>query len=162
VRKRERAQKNSSRNRRQFETLLTESKVSPRLQDALAVEMAQKAERNDPILELLLKFFLVNDGYWLRFFDKRNQPRKKKRPNFPTTRKWLVQRLLAPERLGLAASGWTLTRRDAHELAALCMKAAYPRIFPKSLDGESVRLATQYHDQMVSRPASQRPRYDRI
>ena len=77
-------------------------------------------------------------------------------------RERLLERLLSPETLGLPPNALTITRPEAHELAAVCMKAAYPRLFPKSLDGESVRLAIRYQDKIKKHPTTKRPRYSLV
>jgi hypothetical protein len=149
---RERAQEELKQRRGRLEALYLETESSE-LRDGLAREIAvvNKAEGNDPILELLHKFFLLRNGYWRQFFDKRDNPRRKKRPNFPSMRERLVQNLQAPETMGLPSNAKTITRRNALELAAICMKVAYPGTFPKTLDGESVRLAMQYHEARENR-----------
>jgi hypothetical protein len=169
LRERERPQKNLQKARKQVEPLLTRSNVSPALRKALAAEIAdiadaEKAEKNDPIVKLLRGFFMVKDGYWREFFDKRDQLRKKKHSNFPTMRERLVNGLLAPESLRMspyAQTALSITRREALELAAICMKSAYPRMFPKSLDGESVRLIMQYYDERKRTRPEDNPRDDR-
>ena len=67
-------------------------------------------------------------------------------------RKRLVDILLAPEKLDCSPRRLALTRSAAHALAAICMKTAHPEVFPRSLDGESVRVALQYQEQMKQRP----------
>jgi hypothetical protein len=151
LRERERPQKKLQKARRKVGPLLMESGISLKLQKAVAAEIAkaEKAEKNDPIVKLLSKFFMVNKRYWRKFFDKRGQLRRKQHSNFPTMRERLVDGLVAPETLGMspyAQTALTITLREALELAALCMKSGYPGMFPESLDGESVRLAIQYHD----------------
>jgi hypothetical protein len=161
LRERERAQKELQKDRSQLESILRRHNVLLKEQKLVAAEIL-KAEENDPIVELLHVFFSVKERYWRRFFDKRGQPRKRKLPNFPTMREHLLRDLLAPGRPGECFTEWTLTRREAHGLAAICMKAAYHGMFPKSFDGESVRLDLYYHQQMGQRSVSERPRYDRI
>jgi hypothetical protein len=153
LRGREQIAQKRHKDRVQLNHLLEESTVSPKLREAVAADLL-KVEEEDPIIELLRQFFSVKSCYWLQFFDKRDRLRRKKLPNFPTMRKRLVGALLASGGASQSPSGHELKRKEARELAAICMKAAYPGIFPKSLDGESVRLAMQYHEQMESRSVS--------
>jgi hypothetical protein len=129
----------------QLDSLLKRFKVSLKLQKAIALHIS-KNQKEDPILVLLRRFFTINDGYWRKFFDKHGRLRKKKLPNFPTTRKRLMDALLAPDRPGVPPNGVALNLRKAREFAAICLKTAYPDIVPETLHGESVRLALQYHE----------------
>jgi hypothetical protein len=145
LRKREQMSESHRKDQVQLDSLLKRFKVSPQRQKDVALDIS-KNQKEDPILALLRRFFEVKDGYWHKFFDKHGRLRKKKLPNFPTTRRRLMDALLAPDRPGVPPNGVALSRRKAREFAAICLKTAYPDIIPKSLHGESVRLALQYHE----------------
>jgi hypothetical protein len=153
LRERENSLEKRRKDQAQLDLLLKRHKVSPKLQMAIAIDTS-KGQKEDPILDLLRQFFAVKNCYWRNFFDKHGRLRKKKLPNFPTMRKRLVDALLAPDRPGEPPNGEEFNARKARELAAICLKAAYPGMFPESLDGESVRLILQYHEQMESRSVS--------
>ncbi len=63
---------------------------------------------------------------------------QKKWPNFPTMRPRLMASLLELNKLDLSPRALTLTRPEAHALAAICIKTAHFEVFPQTLGGESV------------------------
>jgi hypothetical protein len=156
---RERELRQREKNIIQFFVLAQKLNLRAILQSEIHTYLRQEP---DPILDLLRQFFSIKDGYWRRFFDNRGHERRKKLPNFPSMRARLVERLCNPRSVGTYPAGFKLTRPEALEIAADCIKAAYPSRTPRSLDGDSIRVALQYKGQMESRSVVQRPRYNRI
>jgi hypothetical protein len=75
---------------------------------------------------------VVKNGYWRQFFDKWVSREERNIPNFPTMRERLIEGLLSTESLGLSPNALTITRPEALELAAICMKSAYSGMLPES------------------------------
>jgi len=146
-------------------SLLEKFKIPRRKREAVLADAGRHLQRNDQVARLLRAFFNVNGKHWRRFLDHHGRPRQKKLPTLRDARSDLVEAFLhLPKQFYLSSTqdseASRLSAREARDLAAQCLKAAFPDMFPQSLDGDSVKHAISYHRLVQARPPEERPRYN--
>ncbi len=130
--------------------LLEKFAIPRQRRETILSEARRKLQRahRDRVTSILTAFFDAKDGYWRRFLDRHGRPRAKKLPTIPDARRDLVAGFLQPQEFAFRVPyprGCALTRDEVHELAAQCLKAAFPNMFPSSLDADSVKQSIRYH-----------------
>ena len=84
---------------------MAKAQLSAELRAAVAVELAKAATiaENDPILELLRRFFAIRDGYWRRFFDQHESTAQKEAAELSDHAKTAGGYSACPRKAGLLA-----------------------------------------------------------